>query len=148
MKTFVCMKKTIICLSAPADTGKTTTIWKLFEQLGGKNREYYPEVEDSINYRGHKIGCMSTGDPGSSQKESLEKLLKEDCDIVVAASRSYGKTVEDADELAKQYGYDFIRISLLFMYTEVGKNLFNLSIEANVRFILNIIDKLIAGEPL
>ena len=58
-------------------------------------------IEDSINYRGHTIGCMSTGDPGSSQKESLEKLLKEDCDIVVAASRSYGKTVEDADELAK-----------------------------------------------
>jgi hypothetical protein len=91
---------------------------------------------------------MSTGDPGSSQKESLEKLLKEDCDIVVAASRSYGKTVEDADELAKQYNYDFIRISLLFMYIKVGMNLFNLSIETNVKFILNIIDKLIAGEPL
>lgn len=148
MKTIVYMQKTIICLSAPANTGKTTTIWKLYELLGGKNREYYPEVEDSIRYRNHTIGCMSTGDPGSSQKESLEKLLKAGCDIVVAASRSYGKTVENAEELAKQFDYDFIRISLIFMYTNASKNLFNLSVDANVGFIFTIIDKLIAGESL
>lgn len=142
------MVKTIICLSAPADTGKTTTICKLYELLGGKNRDDSSEVEDSIRYHNHIIGCMSTGDPGSSQKESLERLLKEGCEIVVAASRSYGKTVEDAEELAKQFGYKFIRISLLFMYTNAGEDLFHLSVDTNAKFILTIINKLIAGETL
>lgn len=140
------MKKTIICLSGPGYTGKTSTIWKLFEILGGKNREYYPEVEDKVLYCNYTIGCMSTGDPGSSQEESLEKLLKEGCNIVVTACRSYGGTVDIVEKLAGKYNYRVIRFSHIYLYNDLGEVLFNLSHEGNIKFILTIIDKLIAGE--
>ena len=140
------MEKTIICLSSPGNTGKTSTIWKLFEILGGKNRKYYPEVEDKVLYRNYKIGCMSTGDPGSSQEESLEKLLKEGCDIVVTACRSYGGTVEIVEKLAVKYKYKVMRFSHIYLYDDFGDALFNLSHEGNIKFIFTIIDKLIAGE--
>ena len=142
------MEKTIICLSGPKDKGKTTTIWKLYELLGGINREWFPEVEDSIVYHHHKIGCMSTGDPGSSQRESLEKLLKKGCDIVVTASRTYGETEINLYDLARQYHYKVIRISLLYMYEKLGEPLYSLCHEENIKFILTIIDKLIAGGVL
>jgi len=142
------MEKTIICLSCPANTGKTTSVRKLYELLGGRNREYYPEVEDCVMYHNYKIGCMSTGDPASSQKESLEKLLKEGCDIVVTASRKYGGTVEIVDEQAQRYNYNVIRFSQIYLYDDLGEVLYNLSHEANIKFILTIIDKLIEGEAL
>ncbi len=142
------MEKTIICLSGPKDKGKTTTIWKLYELLGGTNREWFPEVEDSIVYHHHKIGCMSTGDPGSSQRESLEKLLKEGCDIVVAASRTYGATVNDVEKLAEDNKYKIVRFSPLYMYDNNKEVLYNLCHDENIKFILTIIDRLIAGETI
>ena len=89
---------------------------------------------------------MSTGDPGSSQEESLEKLLKEGCDIVVTACRSYGGTVEIVEKLAVKYNYKVMRFSHIYLYDDFGDALFNLSHEGNINFIFTIIDKLIAGE--
>lgn len=140
--------KTIICLSGPKDKGKTTTIWKLYELLGGTNREWFPEVEDCVDFHHHKIGCMSTGDPGSSQKESLEKLLKAGCDIVVTASRTYGKTETDLYYLARKYKYKVIRVSLLYMYEKLGEPLYGLCHEENVRFVLTVIDRIVAGKTI
>lgn len=148
------MKKTIICLSGPANSGKTTSVRKLYEFLGGTDKTHAPEVVDSVKYKGFTIGCMSIGDPNSSQEENLDKLLKEGCDIVVTACRSYGGTVEVMESLAKDYEYRVIRFSHVYIYPntenvgEAGETLYTISHEINMRFALTIIDKLIAGESL
>ena len=147
-KTIVRMEKAIICLSGPGNTGKTTSVRKLYELLGGSSREFYPDVVDSVEYHDYTIGCMSIGDPGSAQEERLEELLKKDCDIVVTASRSYGGTVDILNNLADRYNYKVIRFSQIYLYEDMGEVLFNLSHEANVKLVLTIIDKLIAGEAL
>ena len=142
------MEKIIICLSGPANTGKTMSVRKLYELLGGKDRVDYPEIVDSLKYHNYTIGFTSVGDPNSAQEDDLEKMLKEDCDIVVAASRTYGSTVDIVERLAEKYHYKVIRYSLIYMYDDIGENLFNLSHEGNIHFILTIIDKLIAKEAL
>ena len=142
------MKKTIICLSASENTGKTTSVRKLYELLGGTSKKYDSEVADSVEYREHTIGCMSVGDPNSAQEERLEELLSKGCDIVVTASRSYGGTVDILNNLAERYNYKVIRFSQIYLYDDLGKVLFNLCHEANVKFIFTIIDKLIAGEAI
>ena len=143
------MEKTIICLSGPKDTGKTTSVRKLYELLGGTSKKYDSEVADRVKYREYTIGCMSIGDPNSAQKECLEELLRKDCDIVVTASRSYGGTVDKVlKKLAKQYDYKIIRFSLIYMYEIDNEVLNNLCQEENVKFVLTIIDRLITGEAL
>lgn len=143
------MEKTIICLSGPKDKGKTTSVRKLYELLGGSSREFYPEVVDSVEYHDYTIGCMSIGDPGSAQEVRLEELLRKACDIVVTASRSYGGTVDEVlKKLAKQYDYKIIRFSLMYMYEIDNEVLNNLCQEENMKFVLTIIDRLITGEAL
>ena len=142
------MEKTIICLSASENTGKSTSVRKVYEHLGGRSREFYPEVVDSINYHDYTIGCMSVGDPNSAQEERLEELLSKGCDIVVTASRSYGGTVDILNNLAEQYNYKVIRFSQIYLYEDMGEELFNLCHNENIKFILTIIDKLIAGETI
>ena len=81
--------KTIICLSARANSGKTTSIRELFFRLTG----HYPEstgdflsiVQDK-NVE-HGIGISSVGDSWGN-REPIEKLIDAGCEIIVCASRT------------------------------------------------------------
>lgn len=141
------MEKTIICLSAPASKGKTYTIRKLYEKLGGVYNTDGHDFVGCVMYGKYKIGCISYGDPGTSPEESIKKLLdNEDCDIVVSASRSYGDTVYKVEDLAKQCGCAYIRFSPIYMHEEVKNILNNECHEANINFILEVIHQIIVGK--
>ena len=60
------------------------------------------------------VGMESLGDPGSCQKLWIEECVNGGCEVVVAASRSYGQTVDDACGLARNNGYEVIEVSTCF----------------------------------
>ena len=107
------MNKTIICLYAPADCGKTKTIRSLFLKLGGDRKllDGKHDFVSSMNFGNKNIGFASQGDPYSSQKEDVEGLAKCGHDIIVTASRSRGGTVDNITDVAEKYGYSVVWIS-------------------------------------
>ena len=138
------IEKTIICLSAAASKGKTLTIRKLYEKLGGVYNTDEHDFVGCIMYGKYKIGCISYGDPVTSPEETIKKLLNdENCDIVVSASRSYGGTVEKVKDLEN---CSYIRFSPIYMQREVDNILNDECHEANINFILEIIHQIIAGK--
>lgn len=142
-------QKVIICLYAPANKGKTSTIRKVYEQLGGKKEvlESNYEICDVVTYGDVKIGCESLGDPDSDQKEWLENLLNQQCDIIVTASRTRGITVNNVVELSK-YGYSIEWISPLYLWEDEPKQrqmLYDLFVEKNAQAVVCFIDKIIGG---
>ena len=112
--------KFIICLEAPSNTGKTTTlnyVWELLPAFAGEQKiELNPHKEHEIigfieraNYlrhpmdekRNRKIGVNSLGDTVNQVREGLAVLIHNKCDIIVCASRlqvdpsgKYGKDIE------------------------------------------------------
>ena len=107
------MNKTIICLYAPANCGKTNTIRSIFRKLGG-NKNVLNGAHDfvaDVNYGHKRIGFASQGDPGSNQRTHIEQLAQNKCDIIVTASRTKGDTVDVIYEIANKYGYTVVWIS-------------------------------------
>ena len=72
------MRKTMICVYAPSNKGKTRTIKKVHELLGGKKevRNNSNDFVDIIMFGEVKIGFESAGDPDSEQEEAIEYLMK------------------------------------------------------------------------
>lgn len=69
----------------------------------------------------HIVGVESQGDPYSNQKAWIEKCISSDCEVIVAASRTYGQTVRDACQLAHDNGYEVVEVTTHFH--EGGPNL-------------------------
>ena len=112
------MKKTIICLYATANCGKTKSIISLFLKLGG-DRNVLDGPHDfvsSVCFGNKKIGFVSEGDPGSPQWENLEALAHNNCDIIVTASRTKGGTVNNLHDIANKYDYAVVWISQFYFY--------------------------------
>lgn len=109
--------KTIICIFGWAQRGKTSSIKSIASLYGIKPDTY--DFCDSAMFNGKRIGFASMGDPGSSQKDSIEKLIKEECDTIVCASRTKGQTTSDVMSLARQYGYTLIWTSNYSIDAEV-----------------------------
>lgn len=110
--------KTIICLYATADCGKTKTIRYLFKRLGG-DKKVLARTHDfvgDLNFGNKKIGFVSKGDPGSPQWENIEPLAQNNCDIIVTASRTKGDTVYNICDIANKYGYTVVWISPFFFH--------------------------------
>ena len=103
------MKKTILCLFGPANTGKTSTIRRVDELLqsyGAKIVKILFEEGDFCKeyiFRNHKVGILSLGDPGSAQSDYLEQLANDECEVIVCASRSKGTTCEAVSKIAVRY---------------------------------------------
>lgn len=113
--------KTIICLYAPANCGKTESIRSLFLKLGG-DKKVINETHDFVAivlWGNKKIGFASQGDPGTPQEENLEKLVQSGCDIIVTASRTKGNTVYSVCDIANMHGYSVVWISP-FYYNDVN----------------------------
>lgn len=109
--------KTIICIFGWAQRGKTSSIKSLASLYGIKPDTY--DFCGSTIFSGKRIGFASMGDPGSCQKDSIEKLMKEECDAIVCASRTKGQTTKDVMSLAQQYGYTLIWTSNYSIAAEV-----------------------------
>ena len=60
------------------------------------------------------VGIESQGDPNSNQKEWIEECVKANCEVIIAASRSFGQTVIDAKQLAKNNGYEMVQVTTLY----------------------------------
>ena len=107
---FVIDDKIIICVCGRHDVGKTLTNNEVWEKLD------FPKVKISSGRelkgygycKGIKVGVETFGDPNSPQREWLEDLAKDNCKIIVAASRSYGQTVDNVKDIAYKYGYKII----------------------------------------
>ena len=112
------MSRTIICLYAKANCGKTKTIRSLFLKLGGDKNvlEGTHDFVGSVNFGNKKIGFVSEGDPGSPQWENIEPLAQNNCDIIVTASRTKGDTVNNIFDIANKYGYTVVWFSPFYFY--------------------------------
>ena len=60
------------------------------------------------------IGIESQGDPNSRQKSSLTLFGKNNCDIIVCASRTKGDTVANVNNFCHRNGYDCFWISTMY----------------------------------
>jgi hypothetical protein len=110
------MKKKAIALSGRGNVGKTGTIKQVFELLKSKHRitetneiNAGADITVIIVIGGVKIGIESQGDPGSRIFESLKLFVKEDCHIIICATRSWGATVDTFSELASD-SYKLIQL--------------------------------------
>lgn len=112
----------IIALKGEKDSGKSTTLKKVYELLmaagGEQERCYYKDLEgnskdlrDVINFAGKKIGIVTQGDYGKdyektykgenepsrtslSVRDHLILLIALECDIVICACTT-GKNIEE-----------------------------------------------------
>lgn len=137
------MKKTILCLFGPANAGKTSTIRRVDEILqsyGAKLVKVLFEEYDfgkEYMFRGHKIGILSLGDPGSAQSEHLDHLAIDECDIIICASRSKGTTCDAVSKVASS-NYDRYWISPLYEYDRLHPLAVDMH-ELNANFLIKAI---------
>ena len=62
----------------------------------------------------HIIGIESQGNPYSNQKVWIEKCVAENCEVIVATSRTFGQTVRDAYQLTHDNGYEVVEVTTHF----------------------------------
>lgn len=113
------MHKIAIANYGPANQGKSETIREVVNVLF----KLYPALERvDINIGADitviitgtikgvevKIGIESQGDPGSRLFESLPYFVEQKCNIIICATRSYGRTTEAVSELHLNHSYDVI----------------------------------------
>jgi len=139
------MKKTIICVSAKSNRGKSSSIKKLYTMLGGTQPIVDGvDIMDVVNYKGYKIGIKSQGDPGTDHRTDLGKFIMElHVDIIVTASRSTGQTLWSIYDIAKETGFETIVLTPMSTETEYDiypvENLNTKNAEAILEIINNII---------
>lgn len=142
-------RKVIICLCAPESKGKTSSIRKVYEQfpenkkmLGEEDGDFYAIIKQEEC----TIGFSSLGDPKSKQKEWLEKLLEQECEIIVTASRT--EQFEIVESLSEKYEYTIKRISPVYDYDCINNDNRYLEIfhQGNADVIKSLIDKIKKGE--
>ena len=117
------MKK-LICVWGSSNYGKTSSIIEFDNIL---NRHYANNIVSIHSFgvppddilRIYKIGNItvgieSQGDPNSRQKSSLSLFGKNNCDIIICASRTRGDTVANVDNFCRRNGYDCFWISTLY----------------------------------
>lgn len=113
------MKKTIIVNSGISRQGKSCSIKNVFYKLQDHplaytkdkyDNPYYGDIKAYFTIKDKKIGIESLGDPDprTLMEESLEEFVKKDCDIIVIACRTSGKTKNAIWKQAKDNNYNII----------------------------------------
>lgn len=119
------MRKTIIINNNAGEHGKTQSIKAIYEAFlnrypsmmpkkpiedGSKHESWDTKAIFTINVDGKeiKIGLESQGDPKSRQFESLTLFAKEECNIIIGASRTKGETAHNVCSIAEKYEYRII----------------------------------------
>lgn len=116
--------KTMILVWGSAERGKSQSIKRLAMKIPFStfispwyNDDYDSYVIGTVKGNDgeeHVFGVESQGDPYSNQKAWIEKCIAADCEVIVAASRTYGQTVRDAYQLAHDYGYEMVEVTTHF----------------------------------
>jgi predicted kinase len=105
------MIRTLIALRGVANSGKSTTVKRVFGSLKSRHKDAVMNhgkfgrdfrVVLTIK-RVVKIGIESMGDPNSRLAASLELFVKEGCKVIICATRTRGQTVDAVNNLAKRY---------------------------------------------
>lgn len=137
------MKKTILCLFGPANTGKTSTIRRVDEILQSYGAKLIKVLFDENDigkeylFGAHKVGILSLGDPGSAQSEHLNQLAVDECEVIICASRSKGATCDAVSKIASS-NYERYWISPLYEYDSVHPLASEMH-ELNAEFIIKAI---------
>jgi hypothetical protein len=137
------MEKTILCLYAPANSGKTSTIRLVDEMLqsrGAKSLKILSDDSDICKeylYRNNRIGILSLGDPGSEQSDYLKQLSDDECKIIVCASRSKGSTCDAVSKIVDKSDRRYW-ISPLYEYDSTHPLIVDMH-EVNAQFIIKSI---------
>ncbi len=104
------MEKAIIALRGKTNVGKTETIKMVHDLILSK----YPnalkkvkwlrtDITVFITINGVKIGIESQGDPGSRLFKSIDLFVKEQCDVIICATRTRGATVIAIESRSQTY---------------------------------------------
>lgn len=111
--------KNILTIWGNKEQGKSTTIKKIvplfqahfpYAKLRWIHKDY--DIELIIELKDKKIGIESQGDPGSRLEESVSYLATEEkCDLIICASRTRGKTVDDIVRIAQENNYEIIWVN-------------------------------------
>jgi thymidylate kinase len=112
--------KTIIVVRGTEKVGKTSAIREVYKRLDSKESTLKikiikkpnlskKDIEAVLEYKKERIGINSMGDPKLHYLlEKLEKLAKDNCKVILTASRTSGSTVETVKKIAKKYDYKII----------------------------------------
>ncbi|WP_373818284.1 hypothetical protein [Porphyromonas loveana] len=138
------MKK-IIALYRRANTGKTNTLNHLIGLLD-KTQEVYgddlaKDREKSIRYRNKKIAIRTWGDNGEQLKKNIEFFEKENCDILVTATRTRGETTEILNDYATK-----IDTKIKWIKKNLAELLEDLINQTQAKDIQAVIDSLIDSD--
>lgn len=149
----------MICVKESANRGKSSTIVIAYDELInngatdvnvtitiGKNQYSCPcknsEILAVLNYKGTTIGIESQGDPNGRQMFSIQEFVKQNCDIIICASRTKGSPLKHICN--KSSGYDLIFMSSYYFHHTQGTRNNNLH-QFGGKKIVELIDELIAG---
>ena len=116
------IRKTIIGVWGTANKGKSTTIRTLGRNLKNNGAqtendvEKYNEYQAVFDYRGIKVGLQTYGDVASLVEEGLEELELKGSDIIVIATKSYGRTVDHLGEFAGIHDYRVLWVTPIEIY--------------------------------
>lgn len=81
------MKK-IICIKGNCDTGKTTTVHRIYEKITGKKCSA-GDINEVVIYKGEKIALVSAGDPGQHVFEKVKSYVEGGkVDIIIFCART------------------------------------------------------------
>lgn len=144
--------KTIICLCGSCDTGKTSTILNLANELSKtynvtQLHKSGDDICSTVQYNGITLGLASQGDPDSTQDTWLTELTSLSCDIIVCTSRTKGSTADVVRKHAKEKGYGLIRLNKPYVRVSYGdyerKEMHETINQSTARTISDLINKLI-----
>lgn len=142
------MPKNVIAVWGQARQGKSDTIKKCVQEI----QKQFPNGSFNVLIGGADIkaiitigkiiiGVESQGDPGSRQEQSLKEFAtKYNCDIIICASRTSGKTVEAVDDMHNIYGYDIIWATNYISYEKNQGVLNQYSAEQTVELLIAIMN--------
>lgn len=113
------MQKTIFVLQGKSSVGKTTTIKKIYNllinELSAERVNANSEVLNKNDIRvilkidNVYIGIGSEGDPGSELDKNLEIFVKNQCQIIICACRTRGRTVDWINKYSNEFKIEWIR---------------------------------------
>ena len=152
--------KTMIVVRGAGNSGKTRSIRKVYELIKKLAESYKSlKIEEKcyckrsnddfmavFGYSGKIIGIESVGDPGSEHSKKLKQLADEyKCDIIVAASRTGGETIDSVRSFQKDYDCDLYMVTSMLICEKAEKNekFFDSWNESIAIGIIKLIDELI-----
>ncbi|KMJ45456.1 hypothetical protein AB204_09055 [Xenorhabdus khoisanae] len=103
--------RNMIALKGTRNAGKTKTLNSLIEKLESSNNFEQIYKHGSVDtivvfvVKNIKVGISTGGDDESIVEERVGKLIECGCDIIVSATKTWGKTLDILNKLAGKHNY-------------------------------------------